>query len=117
MAVIRLMNQANIPSAQFDILSKAVQHYVPLVVAAWKLNACTVEANGSINAGDWVVYITEANRKNNAAGYHTEVNGVPVAYCSPKASYRTFGAFSKAFYVLKKLIHPDMYAPGLVTTI
>ena len=44
MAVIRLMNQANIPSAQFDILSKAVQHYVPLVVAAWKLNACTVEA-------------------------------------------------------------------------
>lgn len=117
MATIRLINDNSLPASDFTNLVEAVKYFVPLVTKAWNINSFTIEANGSINTGDWVVYITEKNRKVGAAGYHTVTNDVPIAYCSLRASGRTYGTYIKPLVLRGKQILPARYTSGLVTVV
>ena len=117
MTTIRLINDNNISDSDFQTLTKGVAQYVPLVTKAWGIRDVTVVGGGTPVAGDWLIYLTEKNRHLGAAGYHTVLNGVPVAYCSPNNSYYMFGRYSKALIVKGKTIHGAVYRSGLLGTI
>ena len=114
---IRLINDAVIASKDFDTITQAVQHFVPLVTTAWNIADVTVVNGGTPVAGDWLVYATEKNRHTGAGGYHETKAGIPVAYCSPKASGRLFGTYLKPLVIKGKQIHGAFYAAGLVTVL
>ena len=90
---------------------------MPLVTSAWKLPAYTVTTSPIRKDGVWNILITEKNRKAGANGFHALENGLPVAYCSPKASFYTYGKILKQILIGGKLIRPLTYREGLVTTI
>lgn len=115
--IIRLVNDSNISESNFNKIADAVKYYVPLVTKAWNIPMATVEVGGVVNDTDWLVYVTEKYRHTGASGYHTLKNGVPVAYCSPKAAGRLFGTYIKALVVKGKTIHGELYSPGLVSVI
>lgn len=117
MTTIRIINDAQISDTDFDKIVKAIKYFIPKVTSAWGINSVNVETNGVPVTGDWLIYATEAKRKVGASGYHTLLNGNPVAYCSPKASGRLFGTYIKALTIKGKLIHKDLYTPGLVSVI
>lgn len=114
---IRLINDCNIPATDFDTVTKSLQYFVPLVTNAWKIPGVTVVNGGTPVAGDWLVYATEKFRHASAAGYHSTIDGVPVSYCSLRASGRLFGTFNKGLVLRGKRITVDRYTPGLVTTL
>ena len=117
MAVINLINDNELSAEDFGNLVSAVEYFVPLVTKAWGIQPFTINANAPINAGDWVVRITEQNRHQGAAGYHDVVNGSPIAFCSLKASGRVYGTYIKPLVIKGKQITPALYTPGLVTTV
>ena len=110
---IQLINQAGIADADFQTITQAVSYFTPLVTKAWNL----VDASVVTDAGDWVVYVTEAKRHTGAAGYHKVEGGKVVAYCSPRASGRLFGTYIKPLIIKGKQIHPGLSTPGLVSVI
>jgi hypothetical protein len=114
---IRLINDASIAPKDFDTITQVVQHFVPLVTTAWNIPDVVVVNGGTPVAGDWLVYATEKNRRVGAGGYHETKAGVPVAYCSPRASGRLFGAYIKALVIKGKQIHGAIYTPGLATVL
>ena len=117
MTTLRLINDNNIPEADFQTLIKGVQQYAISVTKAWGINNVAVTGGGIPLDGDWLIYLTEKSKHLGAAGYHTVKNGVPIAYCSPKNSYYTFGRYSKALVIKGKTIHAATYRAGLLTTI
>ena len=119
MTTIRLINDEGMAQKDFDTITKALQYFVPLVTKAWSIKDVTLVGGGTPVAGDWLVYATEKNRTVGAAGYHKTQAGVPVAYCSLKASGTIFGKYSKPVFSarLKKILFPAKYAGGLVTTL
>jgi hypothetical protein len=114
---IRLINDAAIAPADFDTITQAVQHFVPLVTTAWNISDVTVVNGGTPTDGDWLVYATEKFRHTGAGGYHETKAGIPIAYCSPKASGRLFGTYLKPLIIKGKQIHGAFYAAGLVTVL
>ena len=115
---IRLINDCGIDPASFNIVTKAVQDFVPLVTKAWGIPDVTVVSGGTPAPTDWLVYATEKNRSTGALGYHTVKAGVPIAYCSFKAvGSKTFGLMHRALVVKGKTIRPATYSDGLVTVI
>lgn len=117
MTTIRLINDANIPASDFEKIVNAVKHFTPLVTKAWNIPDVTIESGGDLQPGDWLVYATEKYRHTGASGYHSVKNGVPISYCSPKASGRLFGNYIKPLVIRGKMIHGALFTPGLVTTI
>lgn len=117
MAVIRLINDNELSDADLANVTAAVSHFVPLVAKAWNQPAMSVVAGGTPAPGDWVVNITEKNRVAGAAGYHDDVNGVPTAFCSLRASGRIYGTYLKPMVYKGNLVHPAIYTSGLVTVI
>ena len=117
MTTIRIINDANIASKDFDNIVTAVKYFVLKVTEAWSINPVAVESNGTPVPGDWLVYATETKRKVGAAGYHGVLNGSPVAYCSPRAAGRLYGTYIKPLSIKGKLIHGSFFTPGLVTVI
>ena len=95
MTTIRLINDNELSAQDFSNITAAVTHFVPLVTKAWNLPTYNVVGGGTPNKGDWIVNITEKNRVTGASGYHDDVNGVPTAYCSLKASGRIYGTYLK----------------------
>ena len=114
---IRLINDASIAPKDFDTITQAVQHFVPLVATAWNIPDVIVVNGGTPATGDWLIYATEKNRVTGAAGYHKTQAGVPIAYCSPRAAGRLFGTYVKALIIKGKQLHPGLYTPGLVTVL
>lgn len=114
---ICLVNEAGLADADLAIITKAVQYFVPLVTSAWKLPTYTVSTSTTAQAGAWNIYLTERNRHVGATGWHGIEGGLPVAYCSPRASYRLFGKYYKPFVIKGKQIYAARYSEGLVTTI
>jgi hypothetical protein len=114
---IRLINDAGISDADFATITKAVQEFVPMVLNAWGIGNVPVLSGGNPEPGDWLVYCTDKNRHLGAAGYHTVAGGVPISYCSPKASGRLFGKYIKPLVIKGKTIHGAFYTTGLVTTL
>ena len=114
---IRLINEAGIAETDFTTIVTAVKYFVPLVTKAWAMPASSIIAGGTPEKGDWIIYVTERKRSTGATGYHTFENGVPVAYCSPKAAGRLFGTYSRPLIVKGKTIVPPRYTSGLITTI
>jgi len=107
-------------------LTLAVQHFVPKITTAVGKPAVTVSTTASPEA--WVVHLTEANRKIGASGYHISINGVPVAYCSPRAAGRLYGHYIPALWtkativkgkviVPARLVHGELFTPGLITVV
>lgn len=115
--IIRLVNDALIPDADFAKIVSAVKYFTKLTANAWNIPTVVVEVGNTPDASDWMVYVTDKNRHVGAAGYHTVVNGIPVAYCSPKASGRLFGTYIKPLVIRGKQIHGGLTTPGLVSTI
>lgn len=100
-------------------LINASNDYVPKVSVLWGHEAYKVISGGTPVKGDWLVYLTERNRKS-GAGWHGVENGFPVAYCSPKAvGSRTFGHYVPTKYnpITKKVRTLESFTPGLITTI
>jgi hypothetical protein len=114
---ICLVNDAGLVEGDLAVIKQAVQYFVPLVTSAWKLPAYTVTTSPIRKDGVWNILITEKNRKAGANGFHALENGLPVAYCSPKASFYTYGKILKQILIGGKLIRPLTYREGLVTTI
>lgn len=113
---IRLINDCGIAAADFDTMTKAVQHFVPLVTSAWNIPDVTVVSGGTPAATDWLVYATEKNRVTGAAGYHKTIAGVPVAYCSLKAvNGKIPGLFHRPLIFKGNVLRPATYSSGLVT--
>jgi hypothetical protein len=118
MITIRLINDCGIDTASFDVVTKAVQYFVPLVAKAWNIPDVTVVNGGTPVDGDWLVYATEKNRVLGALGYHKTKAGVPVAYCSLKAvSNKLFGLYHRPLVVKGKTIRAATYTSGLVTVL
>jgi hypothetical protein len=115
MTTIYMSNGANLPANQFKTLVDGVKYFAPLVTRAWNLPAVTVVTTPT--AGSWIVNITEANRQLGATGYHEDVNGLPVAYCSPKACVELFGTFFPQIISQGRMLKPNTYNTGLITTI
>jgi hypothetical protein len=115
MTTICLVNQSTVSAKDFATIVNAIEQFVPLVTKAWNLPAVTITTTPT--TGAWMVYITEQNRKVGATGYHTDVNGIPTAYCSPAACYRVFGKYYPAFSLRGKVITPARYSEGLATTV
>ena len=114
---ICLVNDVGLSDSDFNVIQQAVQHFVPLVTSAWKLPAYTVTTAKVRQDGAWNIIVTEKNRKQGATGYHAVENGLPVAYCSPKACFYTFGKIWKQITVKGKVLRPLTYREGLITTI
>lgn len=114
---ICLVNDAGLLEGDVTMLRQAVEYFVPLVTKAWKLPAFTVTTSPTRKDGVWNILITDKNRKQGATGYHAVENGLPIAYCSPKASFYTFGKIWKQITIKGKVIRPLTYREGLVTTI
>jgi hypothetical protein len=113
---IRLINDCGIDPTSFEIITKAVQNFVPKVATAWNIPHVTVINGGTPAPTDWLVYATEKNRSLGALGYHSVKAGVPVAYCSLKAvGSKLFGLYHRALTVKGKVIRPVTYSTGLVT--
>lgn len=116
MTTVCLVNEVNLSTQDMQTLVDAVTYHTNLVAKAWGLAPVTITSNAP-GATDWKVYITERGRKQGALGYHQLEKGIPVAYCSPKASYKTFGVYSKPFIVKGKVINGARYRSGLATVI
>jgi hypothetical protein len=117
MPTIRLINDNELTEADFVNVTAAVAHFVPLITKAWGLPTYQVVGGGVAQAGDWVVNITEKNRLAGANGYHEDINGIPVAYCSLRGAGRIYGTYLKPFTFQGKLVHPAIYSEGIVTVI
>lgn len=117
MTTIRLINDNNISEADFQTLIKGVQQYAISVTKAWGINNVAVTGGGIPLDGDWLVYLTDKGRKPYATGYHKVQGGVPVAFCSPKASFYMFGRYYKPIVIKGKVIRGITYRTGLLTTI
>lgn len=117
MTTLRLINDNELSTTDFAIVTQAVTHFVPLVANAWNLKGVTVVAGGTPLKGEWPVYITEKKRVAGAAGYHDDINGVPTAYCSLAASYRIYGHYIAPYIVKGAVVHPALFTEGLVTTV
>jgi len=117
MTTIRLINDNNIAESDFQTLTKGVAQYVPLITQAWEIKDVTVVGGGAPVDGDWLIYLTEKGRRPFATGYHKVQGGVPVAFCSPKASFYMFGRYYKPVVIKGKVVRPTTYRTGLLTTI
>ena len=114
---IRIIDETNISNVVLATYSEVVTYHANLVASAHMLPAVTVTYGGSARPGEWIVYLTERKRITGATGSHTVENGLPVAYCSPKASARPYGTFTKGLVLRGKTITTDRYTEGLITTI
>jgi hypothetical protein len=115
MTRVCLVNEANLAQTDFNILVDSVKHFAPLVTKPWGLPDVVITTVPT--PGAWLVYVTDRKRIQGATGYHTFENGLPTAYCSPTASYRLFGHYSKPIFIGKKQLLGATYTEGLVTTI
>ena len=114
---ICLVNDAGIADADFNNLVSATTSFVPRVTKAWGLGNFPITSSTKRADGAWNVILTDKNRKVGATGFHTIENGVPVAYCSPKAAARLYGHYTKPLVIKGKTVHGALYTEGLVTTI
>ena len=117
MTTIQLINHpdSGISAQNFATIEAALKLFAPMVTTAWNLPPVTITTDPV--AGAWVMHITNQNQQVGAAGYHNVANGIPTAYCSPNASYRVFGNYYPAFSIRGKVLTPERFSPGLVTTI
>ena len=114
MVTVCLYNEANLPAADFKNLILGTQEFANLVTKAWNLPNVVVTDKPA--TGDWEIHLSEANRHTGASGYHTFINNVPVAWCSPKAAVQTFGTYYPP-RKLKLSTTAPIYSIGLITTI
>ncbi len=117
MTTVRIIDETNQTTVDLSTLTTAVKYFVPLVTKAWDLPEVDIQLGGTPAKGDWIIYLTERKRVTGATGFHRFENGVPVAYCSPRAAYRLFGRVYKALVIRGKQISPARYSEGLITTI
>jgi len=117
MTTVNVIDETGISASDFANLINAIKHFTPLVTKTWSLPDVSIVTGKAPATGEWVIYITERNRVNGATGFHTFQNGVPVAFCSPKAAYRLFGHYSKPLIVKGKQLRAAQYTEGLITTI
>jgi|APCry1669191515_1035360.scaffolds.fasta_scaffold50610_2 hypothetical protein len=117
MTTVRVIDETGIAAADINTLVIALKYFTPLVTKAWSLPDVSFVVGGAPAAGDWIIYLTERKRVTGATGFHTFENGVPVAYCSPRAAYRLFGHYSKPLVVKGKQLRAAQYTEGLITTI
>jgi hypothetical protein len=109
------------PTSELAKIEVAVAYFLSVLNPAVKIDT-------TFNAGDVVVNITEQQRHQGAYGYHVLLNGVPTAFCSPKAVGREWGHYLPAMWkpakkllgktiVPASLIHGEQFTPGLITII
>ena len=110
---IQIIDETNLAATDLASIIDGLRYFVPLVSKAWAQPDFTI----GTDPGDWKVYLTERNRKINALGFHTQENGKPVAYISPRACGRLWGHYSKPLVIKGKQIHAAMYTEGLITVI
>lgn len=112
---VALLNEANIPDADFKKLVDGAQQFANLVAKAWGLPLTIV--SGTASQGSWNIHLSEANRHVGAAGYHQMVNNLPVAWCSPKAAVQTFGTYYPPRKLSLLKTTAPIYSIGLITVI
>ena len=116
MITICLVNET-ISDSDLKVHASAVSYFAPFVTKAWKLPAVKITTDTKPQVGAWNVFITERNRKPGARGFHTVEGGLPVAYCSPKAAYKPFGAYFAGLIVKGKRVTPERVREGLITVL
>ena len=110
-----LITNDSIPSTDFANVVEATKRFLAKFAPAWKMSVeITLDANAK---HDMIVHITEANRHPSATGYHGVSALVPTSWCSPRAAGRIYGHYAKALMSKGKMIHPESFTPGLVTTV
>lgn len=112
---ISLVDETGISSKDLLTMQEALQAYLPKVCPAWGITVPEVSLEKI--EGNFIVYLTERMRQTGATGFHRFENGLPVAYCSPKAAGRLYGHYSRPLIVKGKTLIPERYTEGLITTI
>ena len=105
----------SLADADFQNVLTSVNYFLSLFAPAWKLNV-QLTTDPKVKA-DMVVNITDLNRHVGAAGYHNVVAGVPTSWCSPKASGRIYGHYSKPLVIKGKQLRAAVFTSGLIATV